>query len=125
MDDCEWGAAGVILKALNAGHRVVVIQAVSDWSNWPASQGREKQVEAGVLRVAKRMGVEKILLGYKYHHVSVDLDIKRRFAEIADDVKPDIALIISEKDYWTDHANAGRAGKDGIMCSPTATWLGQ
>jgi len=115
MDDCEWGAAGVMLKALNAGHRVVAIQAVSDWSNWPPSQGREKQVEAGVLRVAKQIGVEKILLGYKYHHVPVDLDIKRRIAEIADDVKPDIALIMSEKDYWTDHANAGRAGKDGIM----------
>jgi N-acetylglucosamine malate deacetylase 1 len=115
MDDCEWGAGGVMLKALKAGHRVVVIQAVSDWSNWPPSQGREKQVEEGVRRVAKEMGVEKILLGYKYHYVPVDLEIKRRIAEIADEVKPDIALIISEKDYWTDHANAGRSGKDGIM----------
>jgi LmbE family N-acetylglucosaminyl deacetylase len=115
MDDSEWGAGGVMFKALKAGHRVVVIQAVSDWSNWPPSQGREPQVQEGVVRVAKQMGVEKILLGYKYHHVPVDLEIKRRIAEIMDDVKPDVAIIMSENDYWTDHANAGRAGKDGIM----------
>ncbi len=115
MDDSEWGAGGVMFKALNAGHRVVVVQAVSDWSNWPPSQGREKQVKEGVMRVAKQMGVEKILLGYKYHYVPVDLEIKGRIAEIMDDVKPDIAIIMSENDYWTDHANAGRAGKDGIM----------
>jgi len=115
MDDSEWGAGGVMFKALHAGHRVVVIQAVSDWSNWPPSQGREKQVQEGVMRVANEMGAEKILLGYKYHHVPVDLEIKRRIAEIMDQVKPDVAIIMSENDYWTDHANAGRAGKDGIM----------
>jgi len=115
MDDSEWGAGGVMFKALKAGHRVVVIQAVSDWSNWPPSQGRERQVQEGVMRVAKQMGVEKILLGYKYHYVPIDLEIKRRIAEIMDDVKPDVAIIMSENDYWTDHANAGRAGKDGIM----------
>jgi len=115
MDDSEWGAGGVMFKALKAGHRVVVIQAVSDWSNWPPSQGREMQVKEGVMRVAKQMGVEKILLGYKYHYTPVDLEIKRRVAEIMDGVKPDVGIIISENDYWTDHANAGRAGKDGSM----------
>jgi N-acetylglucosamine malate deacetylase 1 len=115
MDDSEWGAGGVMFKALKAGHRVVVIQAVSDWSNWPPTLGREDKVKEGVVRVAQQMGVEKILLGYKYHYVPTDLEIKRRIAEIMDDVKPDVAIIISEKDYWTDHANAGRAGKDGIM----------
>jgi LmbE family N-acetylglucosaminyl deacetylase len=104
-----------LFKAVKAGHRVVIVQAVSDWSNWPTTQGREKDVEKAVLRIAREMGVEKILLGYKYHEVPVDLELKRRIARIVDEVKPDLALIQTEHDYWTDHANIARAAKDGIM----------
>jgi LmbE family N-acetylglucosaminyl deacetylase len=115
MDDTEWMAAGVILKAVHDGLRVVLVQAVSDWSNWPPAQGREKHVEDGVKRIARKMGVEKILLGYKYHHVPVDHELKVRIARIVADIQPDIAIILSENDYWTDHANIARAAKDGIM----------
>ncbi|MBI3693852.1 MAG: PIG-L family deacetylase [Acidobacteria bacterium] len=115
MDDSEWGAGGLMFKAVRDGLRVVVIQTVSDWSNWPPTQGREKQVEDGVMRIAKEMGIEKILLGYKYHHVPADLELKTRIARIVADVEPDIAVILSENDYWTDHANTARAAKDGIM----------
>jgi LmbE family N-acetylglucosaminyl deacetylase len=115
MDDCEWMAGGLILKAVREGLRVVLVEAVSDWSNWPTAQGREKKVEEGVKRIAKETGVEKILLGYKYHHVPVDHALKLRIAQIVADVKPDIAVIMSENDYWTDHSNIARAAKDGIM----------
>jgi LmbE family N-acetylglucosaminyl deacetylase len=115
MDDCEWMAGGLILKAVRDGLRVVLVQAVSDWSNWPPSQGHEKRVESGVKRIASEIGVEKILLGYKYHHVPVDHELKLRIAQIVADVRPDIAVIMSENDYWTDHANIARAAKDGIM----------
>jgi LmbE family N-acetylglucosaminyl deacetylase len=115
MDDSEWMAGGLILKAVRDGLRVVLVQAVSDWSNWPPSQGRERKVEDGVKRIAREMGVEKILLGYKYHHVPVDHDLKTRIAKIVAEVEPDIAVIMTETDYWTDHANIGRAAKDGIM----------
>jgi LmbE family N-acetylglucosaminyl deacetylase len=115
MDDIEWGAAGLLFQAVRAGYRVVIVQAVSDYSNWPPTQGREKEVEKGLLRITKEMGVEKIFLGYKYHEVPVDLALKRRIAEIVDTVKPDIALIQAEQDHWTDHANIARAAKDGIL----------
>ena len=115
MDDCEWMAGGLIHKAVADGLRVVLVQAVSDWHGWPSAKGREKKVEEGVVRIAREMGVEKILLGFKYHHVPVDTALKTRIAQIVADVDPDIAVILSESDYWTDHANIGRAAKDGIM----------
>lgn len=115
MDDSEWMAGGVIHKAVHDGLRVVVVQAVSDWSNWPPAQGREKAVAAGVERIAREMGVEKILLGYKYHHVPVNDELKLRIARIVADIEPDVAVILSENDHWTDHANIARAAKDGIM----------
>lgn len=115
MDDIEWGAAGFLFKALKEGYRVVIVQAVSDYSNWPPTKGREKEVEQGLARITKEMGIEKIYLGYKYHEVPVDLPLKRRIAEIMDSLKPEIVLIQAESDHWTDHANIGRAAKDGIM----------
>jgi LmbE family N-acetylglucosaminyl deacetylase len=114
-DDAEIGAGGVILKALAAGHRVVMVQAVSDFSNWPNTMGREAEVTAADEKNARALGVEKILLGYKYHHVPVDNEIKKRIAQVYNAVKPDIAFIQAETDNWTDHANTSRAGKDGIL----------
>lgn len=114
-DDAEIGAGGVILKALAAGHRVVMVQTVSDFSNWPTTMGREEQVAAADMKNARDLGVEKILLGYKYHHVPVDNEIKTRIAQVYSAVKPDIAFVMTETDNWTDHANTARAGKDGIL----------
>ena len=115
MDDNEWCAGGLICKALRDGLKVVMVQAVSDWSNWPQSQGREQHVRQGVLRIARDLGAEKVLLGYKYHHVPLDMDVKMRLVKIVERVQPDIAVVMSEADYWTDHANIARAGKDALM----------
>lgn len=114
MDDCE-GAGGLMLKAIKAGLRVVAVETVGDWSNWPPAQGIEDKVKAGVFRLNKEVGIEKIILDYKYHQVPVDNEIKTKIARIVADVEPDIAVIVHESDYWTDHANTARAAKDGIM----------
>jgi LmbE family N-acetylglucosaminyl deacetylase len=115
MDDAEWGAAGLMFKAIKSGLRVVMLQTVGDWSTYPPAQGKEKRLREGVLRLAREMGAEKILLDYKYHQVPVDMEIKRQIARVVADVRPDIAVIPSETDYWTDHANTARAAKDGIL----------
>lgn len=75
----------------------------------------KRKWKRGVKRIAKEIGVEKILLGFKYHHVPVDPELKLRIARIVADIQPDIAVIMSENDYWTDHSNIARAAKDGIM----------
>lgn len=113
--DDAYGAAGLMLKAIKAGHRVVMVQACGDYSNWPPVQGRDKEFRSGVEQVARQMGAEIIFLEHKIHEVPVDLAIKRRIAEISDEVKPDIAVLMMETDHWTDHANIARAAKDGIM----------
>jgi LmbE family N-acetylglucosaminyl deacetylase len=114
-DDPEFGAGGLMFKALAAGHRVVVVQAVSDFSNWPPTIGKEERIAAADKRIARAMGVEKILLGYKYHHVPIDDALKLRIARVVDEVKPDLAFIMTETDHWTDHSNIARAAKDGIL----------
>ena len=114
-DDCEYGAGGLMLKAVKAGLRVVAVQAVGDYSNYPPAHGIEAQFMEGVRRIAREAGVEKIIFDYKIHQVPVDVEIKTRIARIVADIEPDIAAFPYEQDYWTDHANTARAAKDGIM----------
>lgn len=114
-DDSELGAGGLMIKALAAGHRVVVIQGVSDYSNWPPTIGKEAEVAAATRKITRDMGVERVELGYKYHRLPADDEVKTRIAGVVDEVKPDIVLVMTETDYWTDHSNIARAGKDGVM----------
>jgi len=113
--DDPYGAAGLMVKAIKAGHRVVIVQACGDYSNWPPVQGRVKDIREGAEAAAQMIGAELIFLDYKIHEVPVDLAIKRRIAEISDQVKPDIAVLMAETDHWTDHTNIARAAKDGIL----------
>ena len=115
MGDAEWGAGGLMFKALKDGFRVVAVLGVSDWSNYPPAKGKEQPARERVLSLAKQMGIEKILLDYKYHSVPVDMEIKKRIAQIQADVEADIAVIQSESDYWDDHTNMARSAKDGLM----------
>ena len=62
MDDCEVSAGGLIIKAVNKGHRVVLVNCASDYSTWCVTKGREKDVREKILRKAKEMGVEKRFL---------------------------------------------------------------
>ena len=41
MDDVEYGIGGILIQAVRAGHRVVVVVTVSDYTTWGATIGRE------------------------------------------------------------------------------------
>ena len=92
MDDCEIGAGGLIIKAVRNGHRVVLVNAASDYSTWCVTKGREKEVKEKILEKAKEIGVEKRFLGYGYQSVPNNLESIKKLAEIFWDVKPNIVL---------------------------------
>lgn len=117
MDDAEISVGGILLKAIRAGHRVVVVVAVSDYKTWEGTIGREEQCKKDQLALAKRFGYEKRFLDYPYHQFPVDNEAKRKLAEIYVEVKPDIALVHNVDDHWPDHANSGIAAKDAVLFS--------
>lgn len=108
MDDCEIGAGGLIIKAVRKGHRVVLVNAASDYSTWCVTKGREKEVKEKVLKKAKEMGVEKRFLEYGYQSVPLNLEVVRKIAEIILEVRPDITLFHNQFDvYPPDHRTVG------------------
>jgi LmbE family N-acetylglucosaminyl deacetylase len=118
MDDAEIGAGGVLIQAARAGHRVVIVTVVSDYTTWLPTRGREEQTKRDLLALAKRFGFEKRFLDYPYHQIDGgDLDLKRKLAAIYVELKPDVAFIHHHEDRWPDHVACARAGQDALLFS--------
>jgi LmbE family N-acetylglucosaminyl deacetylase len=118
MDDAEIGAGGVLIQAARAGHRVVIVTVVSDYTTWQPTIGREEQTKRDLLALAQRFGFEKRFLDYPYHRIDGgDLELKRRLAAIYVELQPDVAFIHHPEDHWPDHVACARAGHDAFLFS--------
>lgn len=115
MDDVENGIGGILIKAVAAGHRVVVVVAVSDYSTWGGTAGREAVCKEMQLQLAQRFGYEKRFLDYPYHQFMADVEAKQRIAAIYDEIQADIAFIHTGGDFFPDHVNAGQAAHDAVL----------
>jgi LmbE family N-acetylglucosaminyl deacetylase len=115
MDDAEFGMGGILIRAVQAGHRVVVIVTVSDYTTWGPTIGREAQCKADQIALAKRFGYEKRFLDYPYHQFQADNEAKKKIAAIYDELQPDIAFVQNIDDHWPDHAATGIAGTDAVL----------
>lgn len=117
-DDCEIGVGGLLIQASRAGHRVVVVTVVSDFSTWAATRGREEQTKRGLLDLAKKYGYEKRFLDYPYHVIHAgDVELKRKLARIQLELKPDAAFIHHMEDHFPDHTSCGAAAHDALLFS--------
>lgn len=116
LDDAFIGAGGLLLQAARAGCRVVVVTLVSDFSTRSATRGQEQATIADIHALGKRHGFEMHLMGCAYHRVDgSDMHLKQRLAQIAVEVKPDVALIHHDRDHWPDHSAAAKLGFDAVM----------
>jgi len=118
MDDAEIGAGGVLIQAVRAGHRVVIVTVVSDYKTWQPTLGREERTKRDLIALAQKHGFEKRFLDYPYHQIHAgDLDLKRRLAEIHVELKPDVAFIHHDEDHWPDHVACSQACHDAFLFS--------
>jgi|GEM_PF-1733569 len=115
-DDAYIGAGGVLLQAVRAGCRVVIITAVSDFSNRLRTRGQEQATLDEARALSEQYGFEQHFLGLPYHQVNAaDMDLKKRISAIAADVRPDVTLIHHDQDYWPDHVACAKLGFDAVM----------
>ena len=118
MDDAEIIAGGELIQAAKAGHRVVIVTVVSDYTTWEHTVGREDATKSNLLALAKKFGYEKRFLDYPYHQIQGgDLELKRKLAEIYVELKPEVAFIHHYEDLWPDHAACAQACQAAFMFS--------
>ncbi len=111
MDDCWLGMGGVALKAVRAGHRVTMVQAVSQYGAWPVVAGREAEIKPPVQQLADDAGIGLILLGHDYLRLQNNPALVDELAGVLDELKPDILFCHWEDDNNQDHVALGEASR--------------
>jgi len=114
-DDCIFGIPGILLKAVNQGHRVVIISILGDYSNWKKVEGYEKDIVKNTIALCKDFGVEKRFLDFKSMNFEVDTSSQRIVAQAVAEVRPDIAFMLWSNDRSVPHQRAAQLSKSGLL----------
>ena len=64
-DDCPFGIPGTLLKAVRQHHRVVVLNLIGDYTNWPPVKGRADGLIDLSVSLAKERGIEMRFIKHK------------------------------------------------------------
>ena len=105
-DDCPFGIPGTLLKAVRQHHRVVVLNLIGDYTNWPPVKGRADGLIDLSVSLAKERGIEMRFLKHKSMGFEPNLEIKRAVAEVVAEVAPDTAFMLWRHDRHADHEAA-------------------
>ncbi len=113
-EECEYNCGGLAYTLSRKGWRVVFLNLIGDYSNWPMwpdgmTDGQES-INRDAMEAARRLGAEKILIDAKGHHFSAgDPSSLVRIAEVIDDLKPDLMATHWPQDTNHDHREVARA----------------
>ena len=114
-DDSVFGVSGVLLRAVRKNYRTVVLSLIGDYSNWKAVRGREKQLVARSVEIAKERGVEMRFLDFSEMKFDVTVEAKAAVARAVAELQPDVALMLWPDDRHQDHAVASTLSKVALQ----------
>ena len=113
-DDCVFGIPGILLQAVQKGHRVVVLSLIGDYTNWPPAKGREAELKEVTTSLAHYLGIDMRFLNYASGRFHLDEETKRAVARVVADVQPDIAFMLWHHDRHPDHEAASAISKTAL-----------
>lgn len=105
-DDCPFGIPGTLLRAVKKHQRVVILNLIGDYSNWPPVRGREPGLLELSRQLAEQHGMEMRFLPWQSMGFEATLQAKRAVAEVVAEVKPDTAFMLWPRDRHPDHEAA-------------------
>jgi N-acetylglucosamine malate deacetylase 1 len=112
-DDIELGCGGTLIKLVQAGHRIVLVdltRAELSTRGTVETRAREAARAAGLLGAAARETLE-----LPDGDVRSTPDAKRRVAEVVRRFRPGLVLVPHAEDRHPDHAHAGRLAYEGTF----------
>jgi LmbE family N-acetylglucosaminyl deacetylase len=113
-DDCVFGIPGLLLQAVQKDHRVVVLSLIGDYTNWPPTKGRSKELLETSKELAHYHGIEMRFLNYASGRFHLDEESKLAVAKVVADVQPDIAFMLWPNDRHPDHEAASAISKAAL-----------
>ena len=134
-DDCPFGIPGVLLKAVRQHHRVVVLNLIGDYTQWPPVKGREQALLDLSVKLAGERGIEMRFLKHASMGFEPTLQTKREVAEVVAEVAPDTAFMLWNRDRHPDHEAASAIahaalfqparllGKDNVRSPSQVFWF--
>ncbi len=102
-DDCPFGIPGLLLQAVRAHHRVVILSLIGDYRNWPPVRGREQALRDKTVQMASERGMEMRFLDHASMGFEATLELKRQVARVVAEVRPDTAYLLWPRDRHPDH----------------------
>lgn len=105
-DDCPFGIPGILLQAVQKHQRVVVLNLIGDYDNWPPVKGRSAALREYSVELAKERGIEMRFLKHASMGFEANLETKRAVAEVVAEVRPDTAFLLWPRDRHPDHETA-------------------
>jgi LmbE family N-acetylglucosaminyl deacetylase len=127
-DDGPFGIPGILLQAVQRGHRVVVLSLIGDYSNWKPVRGRGPDLVEGTRRVNADYGVESRFLAFASGKIDDSETARRSVADVVAEVKPDVAFVLWGRDQHPDHEAAAALSKialhlgDRVLADPFAPY---
>ncbi|MBI1353475.1 MAG: hypothetical protein GC160_03955 [Acidobacteria bacterium] len=110
-DDIVFGIPGVLLQAIDQGHRVVILALLGDYTNWPPVDGRAQKLVEDTRALAEEVGAEMRFLHYASMHLRFEQAAIQAAAEVVVEVAPETAFLLWPDDSHPDHEAASRIAK--------------
>jgi LmbE family N-acetylglucosaminyl deacetylase len=119
-DDCIFGIPGILLRAVDQGHEVVILSVIGDYRNWtPVGEERQNDLIEGMRRLCEEKGVEARFLNYRSMDIEVNEASKRAVAEVVVEVAPDVGFLLWPRDSHPDHEVVSQLSKVAFNWSGT------
>ena len=109
LDDCYLGMGGVAIKAARLGHRVALVQAVSQYGAWPTVSGRSEEIKLLLSELAARAGVFVVALGHDYMRLENGATLVSELSRVLHGLGPDLLFCQHTVDTNQDHVALGQA----------------
>jgi LmbE family N-acetylglucosaminyl deacetylase len=114
-DDCPFGIPGILLKAIRSHQRVVILNVIGNYSQWPPVQGRDRQLVEFSQLLARERGMEMRFLPHASLGFEANLALQREIAEHVAEIEPDTAFLLWPRDRHPDHEVASAAAMAAIQ----------